>query len=89
MGGGFGAAGGEGRATVDAPGSAEAKTALESSGGDLNRATSMVFQRRLERLQAKDQELGNMLRELSAAGQSSGGGCRVCCCRAAAVLVCS
>lgn len=73
MGGGFGAAGGEKRVTVDAPGSAEAKTALESSGGDLNRATSMVFQRRLERLQANDQELGNMLRELSAAGQSSGG----------------
>ena len=76
MGGGFGAAGGGNRATVDAPGSAEAKTALESSGGDLNRATSMVFQRRLERLQANDQELASMLRELSAAGQSSGCGDR-------------
>lgn len=65
MGGGFGAAGGGGRATVDAPGSAEAKTALESSGGDLNKATSMVFQRRLEKLQANDEELGNMIRELA------------------------
>lgn len=66
--GGFGAQGEGGRTAVDAPGSAEAKIALKSSGGDLNRATSMVFQRRLERLQEGNEELGAMLREASAAG---------------------
>lgn len=52
----------------DAPGSAEAQTALRSADGDLNRATSIVFQRRLEKLQEGDRELGDMLRELSASG---------------------
>ena len=47
--GGFGASGINGRPTFEAPGSALAKAALESSGGDLDRATSSsdVFQQRL------------------------------------------
>lgn len=66
MAGGFGASkGGSDRAVTEAPGSTEAKIALESSGGDLNKATSMVFQRRLQKLQEEDEELGAMLTELS------------------------
>lgn len=72
--GGFGAGGGENHAAAEAPGSAEAKTALESSGGDLDRATSMVFRSRLEKLQQGDEELASMLTELSAAGAV------FCCC---------
>lgn len=63
-----GGAGGEKRAGPEAPGAAEAKTAIESSGGDLNRATSIVFQRRLSKLQQENEELSVMLNELSAAG---------------------
>lgn len=67
---GFGGGGGGGgkRADPEAPGAAEAKTAIESSGGDLNRATSIVFQRRLSKLQQENEELSVMLNELSAAG---------------------
>lgn len=63
-----GGSGGEKRAGPEAPGAAEAKTAIESSGGDLNRATSIVFQRRLSKLQQENEELSVMLNELSAAG---------------------
>ena len=67
--GGFGASGGNGRLTLEAPGSALAKAALENSGGDLDRATSDVFQERLAKLQEEDAELGDRIRDLSAAGK--------------------
>lgn len=62
---GFGAATNGGPA---APGAAEAKAALENAGGDLNRATSFVFQERLSERSREDQELARMLAELSTAG---------------------
>ena len=67
--GGFGASGGNGRLILEAPGSALAKAALENSGGDLDRATSDVFQERLAKLQEEDAELGGRIRDLSAAGK--------------------
>ena len=48
---GFGASGGNDRSIFEAPCSALVKAALESSGGDLGRATSDVFQQRLAKLQ--------------------------------------
>ena len=66
---GFGASGGNDRPIFEAPGSALAKAALESSGGDLDRATSVVFQQRLAKLQEEDAELGGRIRDLSAAGK--------------------
>ncbi|CAN0334805.1 unnamed protein product [Ascophyllum nodosum] len=67
---GFGASGGNDRPIFEAPGSALAKAALESSGGDLDRATSVVFQQRLAKLQEEDAELGGRIRDLSAAGRT-------------------
>lgn len=66
--GGFGAATGAGTRKAEAPDEAEAKQALESSGGDLNRATSLVFQQRLRERGQSDAELGAMLQELSLPG---------------------
>lgn len=70
--GGFGASTGSGtNRNIEAPGVAEAKQALKNSGGDLNRATSLVFQQRLKERGRNDVELGSMLEELSVTGAVS------------------
>ena len=50
----FGASGGNGLPILEVPGSALAKAALENSGGDLDKATSDVFQQRQAKLQEED-----------------------------------
>lgn len=67
--GGFGASGDNKSPASKASGSAEAKAALRSSNGDLDRATSIVFRERLAKLQEGDSELADMLNSMLAAGE--------------------
>lgn len=59
---------GRGGERVKPPGADDAKQALRSCGGDINRATALVFNKRLSLLEEQDKELAEKIKQLYAPG---------------------
>lgn len=63
---GFGGGGSRGKS----PGVDDAKQALRTSGGDINRATAIVFNQRLSLIEAQDKDLADEIKQLYAPGRT-------------------